>query len=1300
VKNTVVSQSKKNQTDSQSDKDIFFDALDISAPEDRGAFLDQVCAGDLEKRRRLDQLIANHFEQGAFMQSSASRESRDPAAPFDDDSGKVIGHYKLLEKIGEGGFGVVYVAEQRAPVKRRVALKIIKLGMDTRQVVARFEAERQALAMMDHPNIAKVFDAGATEIGRPYFVMELVRGVRITDYCAAHELPVVDRLKLFIQVCQAIQHAHQKGIIHRDIKPSNVIVAVHDGVPVPKVIDFGIAKAVEGDLTDKTIYTQFHQFIGTPAYMSPEQAEMSGLDVDTRTDIYALGVLLYELLTGHTPFDGKELLQSGLEHMRKTIREKEPVRPSTRLRQTIASAKPSLAPRPSLLATDLDWIAMKCLEKDRTRRYPTANDLASDLTRHLNNEVVSAAAPTATYRLRKFYRRHKAGALIGGFFAVLVFAAVVAGIALTLRAREAERVAERNLYIGNVQMMQQAWEHGNIARARDLLEETRSYPGRGFEWFYWNHQLHSGRELRGHNGPVNSVAFSSDGSRLVTGGADGTARVWDTTSGAELLVLNAHSAPVTSASLSPDGRRILTSALGGGVRIWDIETGKRLLGVEQTGPAAFSRDGTKILAQAATAHGHQVIILDAETGREILTLPGHKLGITGAVWSSDGNQVASSSYDERIGIWDASTGEAIFTTNSLHGYFRSVALSPDGDLVAATANSGLARIWRISRREEAFQFEIASSIACPIEFSSDGRLIASLVSEHVVTVRQGSTGAERFSVKSPSVIRSLAFSPDGRQLAAAHEDGCARLWDISADGASLHARVVRPNGAFVYGAAFSPDGEGIITAGSDGVARLWDSESGAQIGSFEGHKYELSAASFFPDGARVVTAGADTTARVWDVRGRTTVAVFRGHRAPVFHARVFPDGRRIVTSSPDGVTKVWEASTGRDLVSLSGNTVAISQDGRRIATAQFDTKVWDAATGHELLNFKGAGAVAFSPDGARIITGGNSEKGEFIATIWDAKNGRRLVRLRGHTAAINSIDVSRDGRRILTASSDRTARLWDAESGKELLLLQGHTGPVSAAVFSPDGRRIATGSHDLTLRIWKTSASAPVTERPPRDFVFPATGFTLQWDGRDGDYYSASADAGPPENDALASKGALAIGSSELALKDLHYIRHINDGRYGNNNSWISASGLGSGPDIAPWIGVVFPKPIAVRAIAWGRDNGNDSEIQITDIATGASTVRKQFTDRALGAYTIQVTRVGNPSQETRETGDAATGWQTIGVVQYPPSQEDLEFSPWLRHQFNIAENDQPVLATAVRIALSNPSICIDELEVNPPDQR
>src|SRR6266496_4247741 len=348
------------------EREIFFEALEMATSEARAAYLQGACGRDVTLRRKVDELLKEHFSNDSLLAGPAmeGEGATIVVSSIQEAPAQMIGRYKLLEKIGEGGFGEVWMAEQREPVKRRVALKIIKLGMDSRQIVARFEAERQALAMMDHANIAKIFDADVTDTGRPYLVMELVRGIKITEYCDQNQLPTKERLGLFIKVCQAIQHAHQKGIIHRDIKPSNILVTLHDGVPVPKVIDFGIAKATQQELTDKTLFTQFQQFIGTPAYISPEQAEMSGLDIDTRADIYSLGVLLYELLAGSTPFDAKELVASGIDAMRKTIREKEPVRPSTRLAtlqggELTTTAKRHALEMPRLihqLKGDLDWI--------------------------------------------------------------------------------------------------------------------------------------------------------------------------------------------------------------------------------------------------------------------------------------------------------------------------------------------------------------------------------------------------------------------------------------------------------------------------------------------------------------------------------------------------------------------------------------------------------------------------------------------------------------------------------------------------------------------------------------------------------------------------------------------------------------------------------------------------------------------------------------------------------------------------------------------------------------------------------
>jgi serine/threonine protein kinase/tetratricopeptide (TPR) repeat protein len=429
---------------------IFWDAAHIESEVERGAYLDRACSEDAGLRGRVEQLLRaqpraeNFLERPAVPLTATVADGTVSEAP-----GTVIGAYKLLEQIGEGGFGVVFMAEQQHPVRRKVALKVLKPGMDSGAVSARFEAERQALALMDHPNIATILDAGQTDSGRPYFVMELVKGAPITDYCDAVRLPVADRLELFVDVCHAVQHAHQRGVIHRDLKPSNVLVTLHDGTPVVKVIDFGIAKALAGPLTERTVFTGFAQVLGTPLYMSPEQAALSGLDVDTRCDIYALGVLLYELLTGTTPFPEERLGTLGFDEVLRVIREEEPVRPSTRLSTlgpaaTAVSAGRGSDPRRLCRAFrgELDCVVMKALEKDRNRRYATALDLAADVRRYLRHEPVQACPPSALYRLRKFARRHKAGLALAGL--VLLSVVVLAGgAAWALRDRAVQAAAAK-----------------------------------------------------------------------------------------------------------------------------------------------------------------------------------------------------------------------------------------------------------------------------------------------------------------------------------------------------------------------------------------------------------------------------------------------------------------------------------------------------------------------------------------------------------------------------------------------------------------------------------------------------------------------------------------------------------------------------------------------------------------------------------------------------------------------------------------------------------------------------------------
>ncbi len=495
--------------------------------------------------------------------------------------GTVIGPYKLLQQIGEGGMGTVFMAEQTQPVQRKVALKVIKAGMDSRQVIARFEAERQALAMMDHVNIARVFDGGATDNGRPYFVMELVHGVPITQYCDDHHLTPRERLELFVPVCQAIQHAHQKGIIHRDLKPSNVLVTLYDGKPVPKVIDFGVAKATEQKLTERTLFTQYGAMVGTLEYMSPEQAEMSALGVDTRSDIYSLGVLLYELLTGNTPLTHRRMKEVAYAEILRLIKEEEPQRPSTRLSdsgEALASISANRHMEPAkltrLVKGELDWIVMKTLEKDRNRRYESASAFAVDVQRYLADEPVQACPPSAWYRFRKFARRNKAGALMGASVAlglllaigglvsaVLVQAASSAEVRAeqkqTAEALDRERETNNALvdslkreeltrYFRSIALAERELAAGNVGRAEELLDDC-PLPLRGWEWRHLKRRPYRPFTFRKHGSDVWYAAFSPDGNLVASSSSVllfGQVLVWDWRTGRVLPRLLGHTGPV------------------------------------------------------------------------------------------------------------------------------------------------------------------------------------------------------------------------------------------------------------------------------------------------------------------------------------------------------------------------------------------------------------------------------------------------------------------------------------------------------------------------------------------------------------------------------------------------------------------------------------------------------------------------------------------------------------------------------------------------------------------------------------
>ena len=1108
--------------------------------EERARYLDAACAGNDVLRREIEELLEADLAAGPFLaelgagvqggvQVGAGLDPRGHPGSVvgrSEQPGDTIDRYKLMEIVGEGGFGVVYGAQQKEPVKRRVALKIIKLGMDTKAVVARFEAERQALAMMDHPNIAKVLDAGATQTGRPYFVMEWVRGIRITEYCDQANLTTRQRIELFIQVCRAIQHAHQKGIIHRDIKPSNILVTLHDGVPVPKVIDFGIAKATEGRLADHTVYTQLHEFVGTPAYMSPEQAEMSGLDIDTRSDIYSLGVLLYELLVGRTPFDTKVLSVLGIDAMRKTIREQEPILPSTRLAALSDEELTTAAKRRSVEASrlirmvrdDLDWVVMKCLEKDRSRRYETAAGLAADLKRHLNHEPVAARPPSDLYRLGKMLRRNKLTFAAAGAVAAALVLGLGVSTSLALREsmahdralaaereqsrlREAaqtaqanetgqrqraelgEQSAQRLLYAANMSLVQQAWDLNAVGRVRQLLEETAACPGRGFEWDYWQRQTHLElRTLRGHSGGILKVAFSPDGRWIVTGSEDRTAKVWETATGREVCTLKGHGAGVWAVAFSPDGQRVLTGSGDLTAKVWEVPSGRELFTLNGhaggIGSAVFSPDGQRIVTAAGDLTAK---VWEAATGVELLNLAGRGNFVHRVELSSNSQRIITGLADQTARLWEAVTGKELLTLGGHGALIRSVAVSPDDRLIATGSDDQTVKLWEASSGKPLTTLEGHSGAVVYVAFSPDSQRVVTASTDQTTKVWEVARGKELVTLKGHSGrVNYAAFSPDCQQVVTASADQTAKLWTLLPD---REPRTLDGHGGGIRSVAFSPDGVHVATGGADQTAKVWATAGGKALRSLTGHGDRVNSLAFSADGQRIVTASADHTAKVWlSVSGRELFTL-TGHRAAISSAAFSVDGRRIVTGSADQTARVWDPDSGRTLLTLEGHgagisSVAFSPDGRWIVTGSGDqtARVWESHSGERLRTLsghdEGVSSVAFSPDGLRVVTG----SGDQTARVWEVATGEELLTLKGHRGGLRSVAYSPDGQRILSGSMDQTVKLWDAVSGKELLTLKGHSNWVNSVAFSPDGKSVVSGSLDQTARIWEGATAGQIAE--------------------------------------------------------------------------------------------------------------------------------------------------------------------------------------------------------------------------------
>jgi eukaryotic-like serine/threonine-protein kinase len=998
------------------------------------------------------------------------------SSPSEPTHIRYFGDYKITRELARGGMGVVFEARQIS-LNRKVALKMILAGQLAHETdVKRFYTEAEAAANLDHPGIVPIFEVGQHE-GQHYFSMGFVEGQSLSQRLTEGPLPPREAAALMAAVADAIDYAHQCGVIHRDLKPGNILL---DQKGNPRVTDFGLAKKLEG----ASGLTGSGQIMGTPSYMPPEQAGGRRGAVGPSADVYALGATLYALITGRPPFQAATAMDTVLQ-----VLSDEPV-PPRRLNASI--------PR------DLETICLKCLEKEPGRRYASAAGLAADLRRFLAGEPIAARPVTRLERLAKWARRKPtlAAAYMLGLLAVLLGG--LGGTAVwqwraaekareretlarssaemaqaeAVRARDAAksaqaeaerqrdraddarsaadkaRVAEQNAraeaerqrekferfdYGRTIQVAHQDWRDNNVPATLALLESTRA-DLRGWEWRYVHRLCHSNLlTLKGHTGLVYSASFSPDGSRVVTGSYDQTAKIWDAKSGAVLLTLKGHGGPVRSASFSPDGSRIVTGSYDQTAKIWDAKSGAVLLTFKGHGgpvrSASFSPDGSRII----TGNDNTAKVWYAKSGAEVLTLKGHTNVVASASFSPDGSRILTASWDLTSKVWDAKSGAELLTLKGHTDRVEPASFSPDGSRVVTASWDKTAKIW------------------------------------------DAKSGAELLTLKGHTEpVTSASFSPDGSRIVTGSYDKTAKVWDAKG-GADL--LTLKGHTEPITSASFSPDGSRIVTGGSDKTAKVWDAKGGAELLTLKGHTEPVTSASFSPDGSRIVTGSSDNTAKIWDAKSGAEVLTLKGHTLRVDSASFSPDGSRVVTASWDQTARVWDAKIGAELLvtirnwsglnTLKGHKSAVtsasfSPDGSRVVTASWDqtAKIWDAKSGAELLTLKGhtdrVESASFSPDGSRIVTGSYDK----TAKVWNAKSDAELRTLKGHTEPVTSASFSPDGSRIVTGSLDKTAKIWDAKGGAELLTLNGHSGWINSATFSPDGSRVVTGSEDGTAKVW------------------------------------------------------------------------------------------------------------------------------------------------------------------------------------------------------------------------------------------